>query len=81
MNDKYITLTDMDVDRCISETGGFKYDVISALGENVMVKGWRIRLRGRRILRADYESALAIARLPRLRNVPHGEAKGQQALF
>lgn len=74
-------LTDIDVDRCMTDRGGFKSDAISLLGEDVNVKGWRRRLRGKEVSRATYEQAVAISKLPKLSHVPNGEAKGQMSLL
>jgi len=74
-------LTDLDVERCMSPTGGFKAEVIRILGEDVSMKGWRTRLRGKEVSQKDYDEARAVANLPRLSHVQFGECKGQRALF
>lgn len=80
MSDDYITLTDIDVDRCMTERGAFRAESVRMLGEDMTVKGWRLRLRGKKVLRSDYDQARLIAKAPRLSGVPHGETQGQTIL-
>lgn len=82
MNEEgFMVLTDIDIERCQTAKGSFVARVVSLLGEDMAQKGWRKRLRGKRIARIYYAEALAVANLPRLNNIPYGEAEGQQALF
>jgi len=81
MNADYITLTDIDVERCMTPNGGLKSETVRLLGEDMRIKGWRVRLRGRKVLRADYDQARMVASAPKLRHVQNGEAKGQTFMF
>lgn len=81
-----ITLTDIDIERCSHGQGAYKYEVIRLLGgmgrsDVHPMEGWKRRLCGTVISREIYEQALAVSRLPKLRNVPNGEARGQLSLL
>ena len=76
-----MTLTESDIVRCMSPNGGVKLEVVRFLGENATQMGWKRRLLGKKILRRDYEMARTVSMLPRLKNVPCGDAPGQTSLF
>jgi hypothetical protein len=52
-----------------------------ALRIDPTVKGWTEAMIGMEIEAARYQDILRVVSLPKLRNIPHGEAPGQTALF
>ena len=74
-------LTDTDLKRCENSKGAFTQRVVMLLGEDILIKGWHKRLRGKVVSRAKYNEACGIAALPKLKHVPYGDAPGQTALF
>lgn len=86
MHKQTITLTDLDIERCEGAAHSYRVEVIRLLGgmlpgDTQPRQGWKIGLRGKVISRCDYEQALAISKLPRLKNIPNGEARGQMSLL
>lgn len=87
MNTEYITLTDLDIDRLRTPKGAFNLLTLKNLkipwlpGDRFPPTGWVTKLRGEKILRKDYDEAVAAAALPRLKGIRYGEAEGQKSLF
>lgn len=81
-----ITLTDLDIERCSHGHAAYKYEVIRLLGgmsatDKQPCEGWKKRIRGTTISREIYEQALTVSRLPKLKGIERGEARGQMGFL